>query len=86
MDITLELDTRCHERQKEKSSHKEKKHPVTGSNSFRPSQDSSSKKPHHKESKKGRKFQVSKHKPHASLLNKDNKSIGYEKEKRIDKF
>ncbi|MBW0514194.1 hypothetical protein O181_053909 [Austropuccinia psidii MF-1] len=44
MDITLELDTRYHERQKEKRSHQEKKPPVTGSNSSRPSQDSSSKK------------------------------------------
>ncbi|MBW0527562.1 hypothetical protein O181_067277 [Austropuccinia psidii MF-1] len=33
MDITLELDTRYHERQKEKGSHQEKKPPVTGSNS-----------------------------------------------------
>ncbi|MBW0569739.1 hypothetical protein O181_109454 [Austropuccinia psidii MF-1] len=31
MDITLELDTRYHERQKEKGSHQEKKPPVTGS-------------------------------------------------------
>ncbi|MBW0567371.1 hypothetical protein O181_107086 [Austropuccinia psidii MF-1] len=38
MDITLELDTRYHERQKEKGSHQEKKPPVTGSNSSRPSQ------------------------------------------------
>ncbi|MBW0578757.1 hypothetical protein O181_118472 [Austropuccinia psidii MF-1] len=35
MDITLELDTRYHERQKEKGSHQEKKPPVTGSNSSR---------------------------------------------------
>ncbi|MBW0487612.1 hypothetical protein O181_027327 [Austropuccinia psidii MF-1] len=48
MDITLELDTRDHERQKEESSHQEKKPPVTGLNSFRPPQDSSSKTPHHK--------------------------------------
>ncbi|MBW0560480.1 hypothetical protein O181_100195 [Austropuccinia psidii MF-1] len=32
MEITLELDTRYHERQKEKGSHQEKKPPVTGSN------------------------------------------------------
>ncbi|MBW0567624.1 hypothetical protein O181_107339 [Austropuccinia psidii MF-1] len=31
MDITLELDTRYHERQKEKGSYQEKKPPVTGS-------------------------------------------------------
>ncbi|MBW0579795.1 hypothetical protein O181_119510 [Austropuccinia psidii MF-1] len=63
MDITLELDTRYHERQKEKGSHKEKKPPVTGSNSSRPPQNSSSKRPHHKKNKKG--------KPHSPLPNKD---------------
>ncbi|MBW0569956.1 hypothetical protein O181_109671 [Austropuccinia psidii MF-1] len=83
MDITLELDTKCHERQKEKGSHQEKKPPVTGSNSSRPPQDSSSKRPHHKKNKKGKQFQVSKEKPHSALLNKDNKLISYEKERRI---
>ncbi|MBW0553575.1 hypothetical protein O181_093290 [Austropuccinia psidii MF-1] len=39
MDITLELDTRYHERQKEKVSHHEKKPPVTGSNPSRNTQD-----------------------------------------------
>ncbi|MBW0461415.1 hypothetical protein O181_001130 [Austropuccinia psidii MF-1] len=39
MDITLELDTRCHERQKEKGGHQEKKPPITGSNFSRPPQD-----------------------------------------------
>ncbi|MBW0492040.1 hypothetical protein O181_031755 [Austropuccinia psidii MF-1] len=39
MDINLELDTRYHERQKEKGSHQEKKPPVTGSNSSRTPQD-----------------------------------------------
>ncbi|MBW0495163.1 hypothetical protein O181_034878 [Austropuccinia psidii MF-1] len=39
MDITLELDTRYHERQKEKGSHQEKKPPVTGFNSSRSPQD-----------------------------------------------
>ncbi|MBW0547803.1 hypothetical protein O181_087518 [Austropuccinia psidii MF-1] len=39
MDITLELDTRYHERQKEKGSHQEKKTLVTESNSSRPPQD-----------------------------------------------
>ncbi|MBW0506471.1 hypothetical protein O181_046186 [Austropuccinia psidii MF-1] len=38
MDITLELDTRYHERQKEKGSHQDKKPPVTGSNISRPPQ------------------------------------------------
>ncbi|MBW0487639.1 hypothetical protein O181_027354 [Austropuccinia psidii MF-1] len=78
MDITLELDTRYHERQKKKGSNQDKKGLLTGSNSFRPPQDSSSKK-----NKKGKNFQVFKDKPHAALLNKDNKSIGFEKERRI---
>ncbi|MBW0540762.1 hypothetical protein O181_080477 [Austropuccinia psidii MF-1] len=39
MDINLVLDTRYHERNKEKGGQKEKKPPVTGSNSFRPPQD-----------------------------------------------
>ncbi|MBW0549303.1 hypothetical protein O181_089018 [Austropuccinia psidii MF-1] len=83
MDMTLELDNRYHERQKEKGSHQEKKSPVTGSNSSRPPQDSSSKRPHHKKNKKGKQFQASKDKPHSTLLNKDNKLIGSEKERRI---
>ncbi|MBW0528659.1 hypothetical protein O181_068374 [Austropuccinia psidii MF-1] len=83
MDITLELDTRYHERQKEKGSHQEKKPPITGSNSSRPPQDSSSKRPHPKKNKKGKQFQASKDKPHSALLNKDNKLIGAEKERRI---
>ncbi|MBW0482002.1 hypothetical protein O181_021717, partial [Austropuccinia psidii MF-1] len=32
MDVTLELDTRYHERQKEKGGNQEKKPPATGSN------------------------------------------------------
>ncbi|MBW0471140.1 hypothetical protein O181_010855 [Austropuccinia psidii MF-1] len=83
MDINLELDTRYHDRQKEKGSHQKKKPTVTVSNSLRPPQDSSIKKPHHKKRKKDKNFQVSKDKPHASLLNRDNKSIGPEKERRI---
>ncbi|MBW0495360.1 hypothetical protein O181_035075 [Austropuccinia psidii MF-1] len=83
MDITLELDTRYHERQKEKGSHQENNPPVTVSNSSRPPQDSYSKKHHHKKNKKGKKFQASKDKPHSALLNKDNKSIGSENERRI---
>ncbi|MBW0498108.1 hypothetical protein O181_037823 [Austropuccinia psidii MF-1] len=83
MDITLELDTRYHERQKEKGSHKEKKPPVIGSNSSRPPQYSSSKRPHHKTNKKGKQFHVSKDKPHSALLNRDNKLMGSEKERRI---
>ncbi|MBW0520648.1 hypothetical protein O181_060363 [Austropuccinia psidii MF-1] len=73
MHITLELDTRYHERQKEKCSDQENKPPVTGHNYSRPPQDSSSKRPHHKKNKKGKQFQASKEKPHSALLNKDNK-------------
>ncbi|MBW0493721.1 hypothetical protein O181_033436 [Austropuccinia psidii MF-1] len=70
-------------RKKEKGGHQEKKPQVTGSNPSRPPQDSSSKRPHHKKSKKGKNFQVSKDKPHATILNKDNKSIHSEKKRRI---
>ncbi|MBW0539993.1 hypothetical protein O181_079708 [Austropuccinia psidii MF-1] len=83
MEITLELDTRYNERQKEKGSHQEKKPPVTGSNFSRPPQDSSSKRPHHKKKNKGKQFKVSKDKPHSALLNKDNELIGSENERRI---
>ncbi|MBW0549397.1 hypothetical protein O181_089112 [Austropuccinia psidii MF-1] len=68
MDITLELDTRYHERQKEKGSHQEKKLPVTGFNSSRPSQDSCSKRPQYMNNKKGKQFKASKDKFHSSLL------------------
>ncbi|MBW0566830.1 hypothetical protein O181_106545 [Austropuccinia psidii MF-1] len=70
-------------REREKGRHQEKNPPVTGSNSSRPPQESSSKRPHHKKNKKGKQFQSSKDKPHSSLLNKDNKSNGTEKERRI---
>ncbi|MBW0560523.1 hypothetical protein O181_100238 [Austropuccinia psidii MF-1] len=83
IDITLELETRYHDRQKEKGSHQEKKPPVTGSNSSRPPQESSSKRSHHKKNKKGKRFQASKDKLHSALLNNDNKLIGSEKERRI---
>ncbi|MBW0463547.1 hypothetical protein O181_003262 [Austropuccinia psidii MF-1] len=83
MDITLELDTRYHEIQKEKGSHQEENPPATGSNPSRPAQDSSSKRPHHKKNKKGKQFQASKDRPHSAMLNKDNKLIGSEKERRI---
>ncbi|MBW0574764.1 hypothetical protein O181_114479 [Austropuccinia psidii MF-1] len=83
MDITLELDTRHHERQKEKGSHQEKKPPISGSNLFTPPQISSSKKPYYRKNEKGKNFQVSNNKPHAVLLTKDNKLIGSEKERRI---
>ncbi|MBW0501862.1 hypothetical protein O181_041577 [Austropuccinia psidii MF-1] len=83
MDITLELDTRYHERQKKKGSHQEKKPPVTRYNSSMTSKESSSKRTHHMKKKKGKKFQVSKDKPHSALLNKDNKLMSSEKERRI---
>ncbi|MBW0538119.1 hypothetical protein O181_077834 [Austropuccinia psidii MF-1] len=83
MNITLELDTRYHERQKEKGIHQQKKHPVTESNYFRPPQDLSSKKHNHNKIKKGNNFQFSKNKPHSDLPNKDNKLILSEKERRI---
>ncbi|MBW0573920.1 hypothetical protein O181_113635 [Austropuccinia psidii MF-1] len=83
MDVTLELDTRYHEKQKEKGGNQEKKPPILGSNPSMPPQGSSSKKPYHKKNKKSKKFESSKDKPHASLLNEDNKLIGSEKERRI---
>ncbi|MBW0530322.1 hypothetical protein O181_070037 [Austropuccinia psidii MF-1] len=54
MDKTMELDTRYHERKKEKGINQDKKPQVCGPNAFRPPQDSSSKKPHHKNNNKGR--------------------------------
>ncbi|MBW0526923.1 hypothetical protein O181_066638 [Austropuccinia psidii MF-1] len=83
MDITLELNTRYHERQKEKGSHQEKKPLATGSNFSRPPQDSSSRRTDYEKNKKGKKFHVSKDKPHSALLDKENKLIGSEKERRI---
>ncbi|MBW0591861.1 hypothetical protein O181_131576, partial [Austropuccinia psidii MF-1] len=84
MDINLKLDTRYHERQKEKGRHQEKKPQISGSNSSKPPQSSSSKKPYHKKNMKRKNFKVSKDKPHAALLNKDNKLIGSEKERMIE--
>ncbi|MBW0537523.1 hypothetical protein O181_077238 [Austropuccinia psidii MF-1] len=84
MVVTLELDTRYHERQKEKGGDQEKKPPATGSNQSRPPQNSSSKRPYQKKNKKGKQFQSLKEKPRASLLNKDNKLIGSEKGRRIE--
>ncbi|MBW0550918.1 hypothetical protein O181_090633 [Austropuccinia psidii MF-1] len=83
MDINLELDLRYHERQKKKVSNQEKKPLIIGSNSSKPPQNSSSKKPYHRKKKKGKNFQVSKDKPNAALLTKDNKLIGSEKERSI---
>ncbi|MBW0471397.1 hypothetical protein O181_011112 [Austropuccinia psidii MF-1] len=83
MEINLKLDTKYHERQKETGGNQAKKPPVTGSNSSRPLNDSSSKKLHHKKNKKGKNSQGSKDKPHAAILNKDSKLIGSEKERMI---
>ncbi|MBW0563057.1 hypothetical protein O181_102772 [Austropuccinia psidii MF-1] len=79
MDFTLKLDTRYHERQKEKGSHQEKKPPIIGSNFSKPPQSSSSKKPYNNKDKKGKNFQMSINMPQDTLLNKDNKLIGSEK-------
>ncbi|MBW0590077.1 hypothetical protein O181_129792 [Austropuccinia psidii MF-1] len=63
MEISLELDTRYHERQKEKVSHQENNPPVTGSNTSRPPQDSSSKRPHHKRIRRASNFKLQKTSP-----------------------
>ncbi|MBW0479810.1 hypothetical protein O181_019525 [Austropuccinia psidii MF-1] len=75
MDVTLELDTRYHERQKEKSHHQEKKPEAAKSNSSHPQNPSSS-------SQKKNNFHK-REKPHSSLLNKDFKLMNSEKERII---
>ncbi|MBW0591306.1 hypothetical protein O181_131021 [Austropuccinia psidii MF-1] len=75
MDVTLELDTRYHERQKEKSHHQEKKPEALKSNPSHPQNSSSS-------SKKKKNFQK-RDKPHPSSLNKDFMLMNSEKESRI---
>ncbi|MBW0537489.1 hypothetical protein O181_077204 [Austropuccinia psidii MF-1] len=78
MEITLELDTRYHERQKEKGNYQEKKPEASKSNSFHHQISSSSSQ------KKKKNFHPQKRdKPHCSLLNKDFKFFGSEKERRI---
>ncbi|MBW0498194.1 hypothetical protein O181_037909 [Austropuccinia psidii MF-1] len=81
MVITLELDTRYHERQKERGNNQEKKPPIIGSNFSNPPQISSSKRPYHRKNKKGKNFQVSKDKPHVALLTTETKLSGSEKER-----
>ncbi|MBW0493117.1 hypothetical protein O181_032832 [Austropuccinia psidii MF-1] len=76
MDVTLELDTRYNERQKEKSRHQERKPEASKSNSFHPQNSSSS-------SQKKRKNFQRRDKPHSSLLNKNFKLMNSEKERRI---
>ncbi|MBW0470096.1 hypothetical protein O181_009811 [Austropuccinia psidii MF-1] len=75
MDVTLEIDTRYHERQKDKSHHQEKKPEASQSNSSHPQNSSSS-------SQKKKNFQK-RGKPHSSLLNKYFNFMNSEKERRI---
>ncbi|MBW0586928.1 hypothetical protein O181_126643, partial [Austropuccinia psidii MF-1] len=77
MDVTLELDTRYHERQKENNNHQENKPEASKSSSSHHQNSSSSihkKKNFHAQTRD---------KPHYSLLNKDFKLKGSEKERRI---
>ncbi|MBW0558470.1 hypothetical protein O181_098185 [Austropuccinia psidii MF-1] len=76
MDINLELDTRYHERQNEKSHHPEKKPEASKSNSSHSQNSLSSSQ------KKKKNFQK-RDKPHSSLLNTDFKLMNSEKERRI---
>ncbi|MBW0555589.1 hypothetical protein O181_095304 [Austropuccinia psidii MF-1] len=75
MDITLELDTRYHERQKEKIHHHEKNPEASKSISSQPKNSSSS-------SHKKRNNSQKRDKPHLSLLKKDFKLTNSEKERR----
>ncbi|MBW0580542.1 hypothetical protein O181_120257 [Austropuccinia psidii MF-1] len=70
MDVTLEFDTRYHERQKEK------KPEASKSNSSHPRNSSSS-------GRKNKKNFQKRDKSHYSLLNKEFKSMSSEKERRI---
>ncbi|MBW0477258.1 hypothetical protein O181_016973 [Austropuccinia psidii MF-1] len=77
MNISLELDTRYDERQKEKNLHQEKKPESSKSNSSHHQNSASS-------SHKKKNFHSQKReKPHSSLLNKDFKLQGPGKERRI---
>ncbi|MBW0585754.1 hypothetical protein O181_125469 [Austropuccinia psidii MF-1] len=77
MDVSLELDTRYHERQKEKNHHQEKKPEASKSNSSHHQNSSSL-------SHKKKNFHSQKRdNPHSSLLNKDFNLKGSEKERRI---
>ncbi|MBW0573893.1 hypothetical protein O181_113608, partial [Austropuccinia psidii MF-1] len=77
MDVSLELDTRYHERQKEKNYHQEKKPEASKSNSSHHQNSSSS-------SHKKKNFHSQKQdKPHSSLLNKEFKLKGSKKGRRI---
>ncbi|MBW0490989.1 hypothetical protein O181_030704 [Austropuccinia psidii MF-1] len=74
LDITLELDTRYHDRQKEKSHNQEKNPEASMSNSSHPKSSSTSNK---------RKNFKRREMPYSSLLNKDFKFMNSEKERRI---
>ncbi|MBW0530676.1 hypothetical protein O181_070391 [Austropuccinia psidii MF-1] len=77
MDVSLELDTRYHEKQKEKNHHQEKK-PEASKSNYSHHQNSSS------SSHKKKTFHSQKRdKPHSSLLNRYFKLKGSEKERRI---
>ncbi|MBW0577703.1 hypothetical protein O181_117418 [Austropuccinia psidii MF-1] len=76
MDVTLELDTRYHERQKEKNHYQEKKLEAPRSSTSHPQNSSGS------SHKKKKNFQK-RDKPHSSLLNKNFKLMNSEKERRI---
>ncbi|MBW0500987.1 hypothetical protein O181_040702 [Austropuccinia psidii MF-1] len=76
MDITLNLDTRYHERQKEKSHHQDKKPEASKSNPSHPQNSS------RLSQKKKKNFQK-RNKPHSSMLNKYFKLMNSEKERRI---
>ncbi|MBW0574519.1 hypothetical protein O181_114234 [Austropuccinia psidii MF-1] len=75
IDVTLELDTRYHERQNERSLHQEKKPEASKSSSSHPEDSSSS------SHKKKKNFQK-RDKPHSTLLNKDFKLMNSEKRKK----
>ncbi|MBW0581503.1 hypothetical protein O181_121218 [Austropuccinia psidii MF-1] len=77
MDLSLELDTRYHERQKEKKNHQEKKPEASKSKSSNHQNSSSSS--HKKKNFHSQKWE----KPNSSLLNKDFKLKCSEKEIRI---
>ncbi|MBW0464205.1 hypothetical protein O181_003920 [Austropuccinia psidii MF-1] len=76
MDITLELDTRCHERQNENSHHQEKNPEASKSNSSQPQNSSIS-------SQKKKKYFQKSDKTHSSLLNKYFKLMNSKKRRII---
>ncbi|MBW0549832.1 hypothetical protein O181_089547, partial [Austropuccinia psidii MF-1] len=78
MDVTLELDTRYHERQKEKSNHPDQKPEASKLISSSNPQNSST-----SSHKKKKNFQK-RDKPHFSLLDKDFNLMNSEKERRIN--